>query len=329
MNDIHESNQMDDVQNENPQLMNDTNEQNQMNKTRSPNTQQIKEAKKKANLPGCSVVCIVLAILCFLLSFYSVNDTKRIIAEVERDLVVLESATVMPENEGKPVLVSGKLSVKGELKDNDFSVAVKAPKLNRIVYMFQWEEYTNTDRDGDVTYTYSQIWSNALIDSSSFHSWSRENPKKKPLESKYFDRETSIGDFILTDAQMKELETNAIFTELDTEVGRKHGLHIADNSYTNVVGKSSKIGDIMIKFHYLDTEKLGNVTILAKQKGYGFEGYKSESGTKLDKFWTESVNKAGVISKLNDEGNSAKFGSYMMSGIFLIAGIVVFFYKRT
>jgi|GEM_PF-677732 len=328
MNDIHEPNQMNEVQSENPQQMNDTNEQNQMNEAKSPYLQQTNEAKKKAKLPGCSIACIIIAIFIFLLSFAVVGSMRSDIPDIENNLVSLEKATVLPENEGKLVLVSGKLSVKNELKDNDFNVAVKTPKLERIVYMLQWEEDRDEDSDGDVTYTYSQVWSNALINSNSFYSVSRNNPKKKPIESKYFKNETYLGDFLLTDAQMERLETEPTVTELDEAVGKKHGLRVEDGSYTNVVGKSPKIGDIKIRFHYIDTEELGNITILAKQKGYGFEVYETKGKTKIDKFWTKRIDKAGVIAELKSDANGVMIAMYVMSGILIIIAIAVYYYKR-
>lgn len=52
----------------------------------------------------------------------------------------MNEAKVLPENEGKLVLVSGKLKASEVFKDNTFGLELDTFRVNKIVEMYQYKE---------------------------------------------------------------------------------------------------------------------------------------------------------------------------------------------
>ncbi len=75
-------------------------------------------------------------------------QTSRSLEEGRSRLVVPETTEVVfEENEGRLVLVAGRLTIPDELADQDYGIAIRAVKLKKVVQMFQWyqmEDQANT-----------------------------------------------------------------------------------------------------------------------------------------------------------------------------------------
>ena len=99
------------------------------------------------------------------------------------------SASVDPANDGKLVYVSGDLTARAPLADQEFGVSANALRLVRKVEMYEWMEESKTERRDKLgggeeevkTYTYHRVWSDRYEDSSRFkHSDGHENPQMRP-----------------------------------------------------------------------------------------------------------------------------------------------------
>ena len=116
------------------------------------------------------------------------NNVKNIksINEVEKQVISVASDKVENKNDGKLVLVSGSLVTADEkVTDTDFGFGVKTPVFKRSVEIYEWKEESHTD-DDKTTYTYSTVWEDHLIDSSSFHEGAHTNPTSVPYDSSSF-----------------------------------------------------------------------------------------------------------------------------------------------
>ena len=97
------------------------------------------------------------------------NNVKNLktTAEMEKTYIDVKSDSIDPNNEGKLIATHGKLLNEQELTDSMFGVTVKTPIMKRVVEIYQWVEESDTDEDGNTTYSYKKEWSSDLVDSSS------------------------------------------------------------------------------------------------------------------------------------------------------------------
>ena len=249
-----------------------------------------------------SIFWLILAILSVIFSglmTWIAPYNMNIVAQT----IVADGARVLPANDGKLVLVNGSIKTKEDfLEDPLFGISIHTPVLLRYVEMRQWAEFKKTEKvkdgDGDfvneTVYEYETIWSKGLIDSHAFHETGvRENPKSMPYRNEVFTGTAHVGDFTLSDEQMKiiQREAKTVVTPLNEEPARRHELRVDGEYYTDVDG-AAKIGDIRISFMYVDPAVLSEVTILAMQSGDSFV-----EGKDTSRFWLENKTKEQVVSE--------------------------------
>ena len=295
--------------------------------------------KQPGKISGWGIFCIIFAIIGWLLAGVIEKQDKGVIAEIEQNLVEVENAKVLPENEGKLVFVRGKLEpAEAPQTDPEFGVKLKTVAMIRFVEMYQWDEETEVEEDDDgntTTHTYYvKRWANKLINSDSFTS-SKKNPKEKPFKSIFYSEGTTVGDYVPTKNMMEELKLKTVFTELSEEVAEKHGFFIADEKYyTNMKTQNPRIGDIRISFLYITSEESPNVSILAKQSGNTFDVFptkKADTSSQWDKgmnkMWLKDMDREQLAAELFSSTKSMKQGCAIFLGLIAILGFALIYSK--
>ncbi len=146
----------------------------------------------KGILVGLALIVVSIGAL-FWNEGRTIKRTKAL-AEGAKNVVEANIDSVDPTLEGKLVHLSGEASTDEILIDPYFNVSLNAIKLARKVEIYQWEEneQTHTERGSGgqeittTTYTYQKIWSENLIDSSSFKESGHQNPTDVPVKSDSF-----------------------------------------------------------------------------------------------------------------------------------------------
>ena len=235
-------------------------------------------------------------------------------AEMDKSFVDVSSESVDPQNEGKLIATYGKLVNEEEMTDETFGVTVKTPLLRRTVEVYQWDETSNTDEDGDTTYSYSKKWSSDLIDSSNFHQSGHDNPTVKLVEdAEYTSSDVKVGAFTLASNQVERLSTNGNYTDFNAEKAAEGNYTISGNYLTTAADiNSPEIGDTRISFVYNNST---DVSVLAVQKGSTFVDFVSKAGK------THNVVEDGVHSG-SEMINDIKAANNMLKWILRAAGII-------
>ena len=269
-----------------------------------------------------------LAILSLFCAGAVSKESNAEITDLEKNIIKVEDMQVLPENEGKLVLVSGTAKKDEELVDADFNITVNTILLYRKVEMYQWKEVETWNKeDKEYKYTYSKVWTENLIDDTLFKykhgiiSESHINPKNKPYESKLIYGTVELGEFKLSNDQIKSIKTDSIFEELSTEVATNMGMVISEHYYTTV-DKTPEIGDIRISFLTVDSTKYKNITVLAKQKDNTFEEFKVDNSTPAGKMTNDVYDgiwsQADIIASRNEEGEGYKTFFHIVAVILMI-----------
>lgn len=223
--------------------------------------------KSKVSILNIVVVLIGIIVLAYGLAQRS--ESTVFIGEVNEAVVEADPDVVDDSNEGKLVIVSGKIAASTELKDEYFGVSKATVKMKRFVEMYQWaQDCTNGC-------TYYQIWSEDLIDSKNFDE-AHKNPDTKQYKSEeYFEEKINLGAYTLSDKLVNDLH-------YDTVMGPDEIVSAYPGHY-NIIGEyitnsdnleAPKIGDFRISYEYIKDK---DATVVARQAEGGFAPYYTDS----------------------------------------------------
>ncbi len=241
-------------------------------------------------------------------------------AEMSKSVIDVSSEKVDAANEGKLIATHGALINEKELQDETFNVKVKTPVLRRVVEVYQWEEDSSTDDDGNTTYSYSKVWSESTINSSNFHDKSHVNPATKLYSSEsHQSDDVRVGAFSLASNQVSMLSTNGEFVQYDTDTLTKLNLTVSGNYVTNSKNLSSpEIGDMRISFKYNNSTE---VSVLAVQSGNTFTDFVSKAGKSVNRVMDGSHSGEEMINVIKKENNILKWVLRAAGLLIIVLGI--------
>ncbi len=264
---------------------------------------------------------IAIAIGVILLWWNEGNNVKNIKTtnEMGKSYIDVSSEKVDSNNEGKLIATHGKLINEEELYDSVFDVRVNTPVLERKVEMYQWEEKSDTDDDGETKYTYNKVWKEGLIDSNNFHTNGYTNPSTMPYNSiKYISQYVTVGAFVLTKDQLNTLNTDGIFSEFNTEKISELNYTINGNYIVNSTDiNNPQIGDLRISFVYNNST---DVSVLAVQSGNSFKDYESTSGKKVNRVMDGIHSGEEMISVIEKENKAIKWVLRIAGTLIIVIG---------
>ena len=279
--------------------------------------------KKVKNSFGGVIGGIILLIAGTCLLWWNEGNNVKNIAttnEVETTAIEIKSDKVEASNDDKLVVVSDNLNViDEEIADTEFGVALKTAKLQRKVEVYQWEEDSSTDDDGDTTYSYHKEWHEGLIDSGNFHNKSHVNPTSVDYHSEsYQANEVKLGAFNLSTKQIGMLSTNAKYNPSSLKL--KEGYTYQGDYITSAKDLNKpEIGDIRISWSYNDWKE---VTILAVQKGTTFTDFVSKNGKKVNRVEKGTLTIEGIVANMRSENNMMKWIFRGIGALLIVFGYI-------
>ena len=250
------------------------------------------------------------------------NNVKNLktTAEMSKSVINVGSDRIDESNEGKLIATSGTLINEQTLNDETFDIHIKTPKLNRVVEMYQWEEDCTTDDDGNESCSYSKVWSESLIGSSSFHDRSHTNPSVRPYNNEsHQSTDVKVGAFSLTSDQISDLSTNGTYTNFNLEKVNELKLTVSGTYITNSKNLNSpEIGDVRISFKYNNST---DVSVLAVQKGSSFVDFVSKAGKNINRVMDGVKTGEEMINVIKKENNILKWILRLVGAIMCMAGV--------
>lgn len=265
---------------------------------------------------------IVIIIGIILLWWNEGNNVKNLktTAEMDKSVIEVSSDKVDSNNEGKLIATSGKIENTEELVDNVFQVKIVTPKMRRIVEVYQWEEDSDTDEDGNTTYQYQKVWKDEIIDSTDFHQSGHDNPKQMQYQNEvYKSNNVKVGAFTLSPDQVDRLSTNATYNSFNEEVASQLGLKIASDYLTSSVDiNNPQIGDMRISFEYNNST---DISILAVQKGNTFGDFVSKAGKTINKVMDGTHSGTEMINSIKEGNKLFKWGFRFLGIVLIIIGV--------
>ncbi|RVT95358.1 hypothetical protein EOD42_17400 [Rhodovarius crocodyli] len=243
---------------------------------------------------GSAMIGLVVGVALLLGSCFGIwwNEARAIrtassLAEGGAAVQQADPARVDPALEGGLIHVTGALNVPGSLTDPEFRVtAPGAAQLRRIVEMYQWREFSQSQTETRVgggqttttTYTYNRTWSDRSIDSAHFNQAStHRNPATMRFQrNTETARSGTIGAYTVGPAVLGELGgAEALRLEPGT-FPLAPGARILDNQiYYGLDPSNPQVGDTRVRFEVV---RAGEASVVGRQAGGAIEAYSARAG---------------------------------------------------
>lgn len=237
---------------------------------------------------------IMIIIGCSILFWNEGRAVKTAVSleEGQRDITVPESLDVVfDENNGKLVLVSGKLNIQDALLDNAYGISINCVKLRRVVQVYQWYEtedqinVENPDHDSHTqkSYSYTTDWFEYHIDSSHFYNTlGHHNPHQDswPANSSIqTNSRVKIGNYLLGK------DVKDMFLDFKPFTSDKKTLADGIKIYAGLYYHSAnlwrpEVGDYRVQFTYTGRDG-DEFTVVGRQSGREIRPYRTESGEEM------------------------------------------------
>jgi hypothetical protein len=257
----------------------------------------------------------------------SLEQTKKV-------LVSIPIAPVNPQNNLKAVYISGLATTKDNLTDSKLGITENAISLDRQVEMYQWKENVDTKIESQTggseketkTYSYKQVWSDSLIDSSGFKDKEgHQNPTSMPIKSlTQYAKTVTVGDFSLPDSLIKQInESQSVdLAQVDKDklknTYNKKVTLVDDQLFLGENSQDPVIGDLQIKLSVVHPKV---VSIIGQQTDNSFSEYVPPAGEGI---MLLSTGKQSSDQMISDALSSNKLMTWIWRAVSLILLIVGF-----
>lgn len=221
-------------------------------------------------------------------------QTAQSLAEGAGAVINVAADVVDPTNDGKIIHVTGDVTSNEAVRDPDFGIEVLGVRLNRRAEMYQWIEQqkseTRTKLGGGeetvTTYSYSRGWSDEPQDSTSFKQpQGHANPEMRWRDRSFALSTAEFGARTLDVHTLSRIGGGeplpvepADAATIEQTFGWAKTSVVGGQIYVGEDPAAAKVGDQRISYELVP---LGAISVIAQQKGNGFEGYQTSAGDLL------------------------------------------------
>lgn len=254
------------------------------------------------------IILFIVVIYFTVFAFININKEKDMNKYILDNVVYVTDGTIDPKNDGKIVLVSGRIdydNLVGFIELEDFS----SIKVNRKV-----EDYVKVYDEDDDKYEYKWVERNNSLENN-------DGDYLKTIVSDEKISNVKIGDFQLDEKGLSLIPTNKYYSKQE-KIG---DLITKGIYYSNDPDEENlKEGDIKITYKYYDLDNNPYLSILAVQKGNSFVPYKIDKKRNFYQVFVGKIDSEKKLSKeLDLNVKRTKKGKFLF--IFMIIGVGIFF----
>ena len=212
-----------------------------------------------------SIIFIVIAIILAIVGFSSTNTSKQ--TDVISKAVYVEDGKVLPENEGKIVIVPGKLEAVTPLVDKITGVELPGVIAKRTVE--RYEKVQNSDEDNGTYYTLE--WKNTIL--------GKDNEFSDVVSSSLI-AEAKIGEFTIDNNALHHVAVGKPFTDFDYQVVNQRGYNVHPTTSVTYISKmyfmpagnqdyNSTMQYNGKKVYYMDYENMPRISYVTQREESG------------------------------------------------------------
>lgn len=250
------------------------------------------------------IILIVVVAFLVITGVKNINKEKSTNSDILKEVTIVSDGKIDPANEGKLVLVSGRISFDGKIAFEELDEAINSFKVSRKV-----EEFFEYEKDGKKHYEWRERTA-------------ADQNASKLLDFLYSTEKTitpNVGDFFL-DAQGIELvKANDSYTKQESIDILKHtGLFYSNPAHDDL----DVSGDVRIDYRYYDVEKNPYLSVLAEQHGKTFKPYEMGKKNEIYKVFKGQIDSTDKLKEeLNKQVKSSTSGKIWFIGLIALIGI--------
>lgn len=252
------------------------------------------------------IILIIVIIYFTVFAFININKEKNMNSDILKNVVYVTDGVADPKNEGKLVLVSGKIDYEnlvGFIELENFS----SIKVSRKV-----EDYVKVYDEDSNEYEFKWIEREKPLDNI-------DGNYLKSIISEEKVSKVKIGDFELDEKGLSLIRADKYYSKQE-KVGdliTKGIYYSRDPDEENL-----KEGDMKITYKYYDLEKNPYLSVLAVQKGNSFIPYKVDKKKEFYQVFNSKVNnETKLIKELNLNVKKTIKGKFLFIIMILCVGI--------
>ena len=239
----------------------------------------------------------VLFIGSFVLLWWNEGNSARNIATadyMQKNATQIEPTNIQTSNDGLLIATKGSAVTNSTVGD----LYIKLPNtlvLKRKVEMYQWEEETKKDSNGNETHEYTKTWSEMKINSDNFYDKTKHNPKF-PIESdKFFAPSAKLGSFNLSSEQIKKIVPEKELYNLppNPKYSIQDGKYFSGTNISN-----PNIGDILISYSYAPSGT--DISFIGKQQSNSVTSFNYKGRNNYVQY-NGLLDKEAIIEKYKQE----------------------------
>ena len=254
------------------------------------------------------IILAIVVVYFTIFAFININKEKDMNKDILDKVVYVTDGVVNPKNEGKLVLVSGKIDY-----DNLVSF-IELEDFNSIKVNRKVEDYVKVYDEDDEEYEYKWVEREKPLESN-------DGDYLKTIVSEEKVSNVKIGDFELDEKGLSLIPADKYYSKQE-KIGDliTTGIDYSRDPYE----EDLKEGDMKITYKYYDLDKRPYLSVLAVQKGNSFVPYKVDRKKSFYQVFTSKVDSEKKLTKeLELNVKRTKKGKFLF--ILMILGIGIFF----
>ena len=300
------------------------------------------------NLISVTGFFLLLTVLCLIWNIWISGRGDGAVPLI-KNAVIITDGKVLPENEGRLVLVSGKVTAAGSTTtDPDFELTVESPYLRRKVGKYRYVSPTK-DKNGDYVPGYHD-WLEESNDSAikkdgTIDPFLYDSQRDFPYQDKVFYSTAKIGEFELSLEHLHKFQNSLVLVHgLQQSVAEKLGMELLsdttyflpkekgaiDKFFDKVSSKDTRSlteGDVRVYFYMIDTAKIGDITILAKQEGGKLTDYAYGDIYSINELYNGIVSHGEILAEAESDASGNKIITGVVTGIFATITVILIIRK--
>ena len=236
------------------------------------------------------IIILTLIVLLAVIAFINILREKDINAEILKKVTIVTDGKINKDNEGKLVLVTGKINYTVPVSFSELDEDFKTIKITRKVEDYikhknkktkkeklKWVERKNITEASEGNYLSQIISENKISD-------------------------IKVGEFTLDQKGIMKLPTDEYYNKKESI----EGLTTNGVSYSRDPSeKDLQENDVKLTYKYYDIEKNPYITVLAVQKDNSFIPYEVNEKQKVYKLYVGKIDtKEKLAEKLNNNSQS-------------------------
>lgn len=248
----------------------------------------------KKGLPVGGIVLLIVGVFFGFIAIKMQFFDAPLQESIAEDIIFVGEEGVLPENDGKIIIVNGRLDLLTPVYDDNLGVTIQSPAASRNSLIYKKPSIMDNEKRLD-----EEEWNSG--------------PSEEYLG------QVMIGDFTLSGDLTRVLPKEAVYSDYNHRELEDAGLYLKeDSSWTQKYFLEERPRDIRYYYGYFDMDKHDLMTIIGRQDGDKLE---LVADLKAHSVMDGKLDKEGLVKYMTKANNTAGIFYLILTLVFLALAI--------